>query len=151
MTKKIQPKWLTARNEKAVKNKSNVRRTHGSHSVQYRICKAETKKLIHLDKLNQLHEECDELSKLPHERPFFKAIKKLERKPKTIGWGFIKLDGTLIIDKDEILETWASFFETLYNDPSEKSDVMIDCQSKQALPMIYKSKISNNIMKMKYE
>ena len=61
----------------AINNKKAIRQKYGDSSIQYKVAKAETKKLVKRDKTNNLNNELDELSNLPPDKQFFLAMKKL--------------------------------------------------------------------------
>ena len=65
------PSWMQKDTQKAINNKKDVRKKHGDSSTQYKIAKAETKKLVKRDKINQLNDDIDEISNLPPDKQFF--------------------------------------------------------------------------------
>ena len=77
-------------------NKKDVRKKHGDSSTQYKIAKAETKKLVKRDKINQLNDDLDEISNLPPDKQFFLAMKKLKTRKRNISWGIKDEDGKLL-------------------------------------------------------
>ena len=54
----------------AINNKKDVRRKHGDRSIQYKVAKTETKKLVRLDKINHLNDALDEISNLHPDKQF---------------------------------------------------------------------------------
>ena len=104
--------------QKAINNKKDVRKKHGDSSTQYKIAKAETKKQVKRDKINQLNDDLDEISNLPLDKQFFLAMKKLKTRKRNISWGIKDEDGKILTSREEILERWAKFYEELYDDPN---------------------------------
>ena len=141
--------WLSITTKNAIKNKHKIRQQYGITCVQYRIAKAETKKLVKKDKLDNIEKECDNLSNIPPDKQFFAAVKKLKRKQKTLGWGIKKADGSLATDKDEILSTWASFYQDLYNDISSDPDYNIQCDTELEIPPILLSELDYGVKNLK--
>ena len=103
---------------KAIHNKKDVRKKYGDSSAQYKIAKAETKKLVKRDKINQLNNDLDEISNLSPDKQSFLAMKKLKTRKRNISWGIKNKDGKMLTSKEEILERWATFYEELYDDPN---------------------------------
>ena len=68
---------MTKDTEQAINNKIDVKKKHGDYSLQCKIAKAETKKLVKRDKINQLNDDLDKISNLPPDKQFFIAMKKL--------------------------------------------------------------------------
>ena len=66
-----------------------------------------------------------------------------------ISAGGIKAkDGTILIDKESILERWAEFYEDLYkDDPSTYLEP--DYSEEEAIPPILRSEVENAIKEMK--
>ena len=112
------PSWMSKGTIQAINNKKDVRKKHGDRSIQYRVAKAETKKLVKLDKFNHLNDALDEISNLPPDKQFFLAMKKLKAKRRNISWGVKDKNGKVLTSKEEILERWATFYEELYDDPN---------------------------------
>ena len=112
------PTWMSKGTIQAINNKKDVRRKHGDRSIQYRVAKTETKKLVRSDKINHLNDALDEISNLPPDKQFFLAMKKLKAKKRNISWGVKDKNGKILTSRDEILERWATFYEELYDDPN---------------------------------
>ena len=143
------PEWMTSKTKSAIENKKKIRKSHGEHSAEYKIAKAETKKLIKKDKIQSIEKECDDISKLPPNKQFYAAIKKLKQpRNRTFGWGIKAEDGSILTDKDKILEEWAKFYETLYNDSSTQHS--IDDSSELSIPSFTISEVENAIRQLKY-
>ena len=87
------PQWMQPDTRKAIENKKDVRKKHGDTSSQYKIAKAETKKLVKRDKINQLNDDLDEISNLPPDKQFFLAMKKLKTHKRNISWGIKDKNG----------------------------------------------------------
>ena len=112
------PNWMQTDTTTAINNKKAIRQKYGDSSIQYKVAKAETKKLVKRDKINNLNDELDELSNLPPDKQFFLAMKKLKTTRRNISWGIKDKNGEILTSKDDILERWALFYEELYNDPT---------------------------------
>ena len=98
------PNWMSQETKTAIQNKHKIRKKIGATSTQYRIAKAESKKLVKKDRLKQIEKNVDSLSTLPPHKQYYAALKKLKVKPKNISWGIKDPDGNLLTSKDEILE-----------------------------------------------
>lgn len=59
------PKWMSQNTKDAIENKHKVRKAKGHSSMEYRIAKSESKKLVQKNRLKQVEEELDSLSNLP--------------------------------------------------------------------------------------
>ena len=119
---------------------------HGDRSIQYRVAKAETKKLVKLDKFNHLNDALDEISNLPPDKQFFLAMKKLKAKRRNISWGVKDKNGKVLTSKEEILERWATFYEELYDDPNTSEPLLPDVEN--PIPSILKSEVTSAIDKL---
>ena len=108
------PLWIQPDTLRAIDNKKVVRKKHGETSIQYKVSKAETKKLVKRDKINQLNDNLDEISNLPPDKQFFQAMKKLKTHKRNISWGIKDKHGKILTSREEILERWAPFYEELY-------------------------------------
>ena len=118
------PKWMTENTQKAIENKKRIRNEKGTNSIEYKIIKSEVKKLVKKDKLKQIDDECDELSKLSPNQRYYEVIKKLKNKnPKQFGWGMKRSDGTITFDREEIIQEWEKFYENLYYDSPDNYNV----------------------------
>ena len=141
------PNWMSQETQTAIKNKHKIRNEIGATSTQYRIAKAESKKLVKKDRLKQIEQDVDFLSTLPPHKQYYAALKKLKAKPKNISWGIKDPDGNLLTSKDEILERWATFYEELYFDDSLAPP--IDDTLHDPISPILKSEVEYAIKNMK--
>ena len=139
--------WMTPETLKAIENKHEIRKTHGTSSPLYSIAKAESKKLVKKDKLKQIEDDLDSLSKLPPNKQYYAAIKKLKSKPKNISWGIHDKNNKIITNKTDILERWAEFYEDLYLDASDPTS--IDDSEEDQIPPILRSEIVHCISLLK--
>ena len=55
----------------AINNKKSVRSLYGESSVSYKIAKAEVKKLVKKDKINNLNNDLDQFLTLPSDKQFY--------------------------------------------------------------------------------
>ena len=140
------PSWMSNDTIQAINNKKDVRKKHGDRSIHYRVAKAETKKLVKLDKINHLNDALDETSNLPPDKQFFLAMKKLKTKKRNISWGVKDKNGKVLTSKDEILERWATFYEELYDDPNTCDPLPPDTEN--PIPSILKSEVASAIDKL---
>ena len=123
--------------KRAIDEKHKIRKKNGAKSREYKIAKAESKKLVKKDRLNQIEKDIDTFSNLPHKQ-YYAAIKWLKSKPKDISWGIKAKDGTILTDKESILERWAEFYEDLYkDDPITYFEP--DYSEEEAIPPILRS------------
>ena len=138
---------MTPETLKAIENKHEIRKTHGTSSPQYSIAKAESKKLVKKDKLKQIEDDLDSLSKLPPNKQYYAAIKKIKSKPKNISWGIHDKNNKIITNKTDIQERWAEFYEDLYLDVSDPTS--IDDSDEDQIPPILRSEIVHCISLLK--
>ena len=141
------PEWMSDETKSAIKNKHKVRQQQGSNSSQYRKAKAESKQLVKRDKMRKLETEMDLICSLPPSQQYYNVIRKLKTKPKNISWGVMDIDGTVLTDKESILERWAKFYEDLYFDNSV-ADPINDAQE-EPIPPILKSEVESAIKNIK--
>ena len=141
------PTWMHQDTIKAIHEKKAVRKIHGDSSIQYRITKAECKKLVKRDKINQINDDLDEISNLPPDKQFFQAMKKLKTHKRNISWGIKDKNGKILTSKEDILERWATFYEELYDDPNTCDP--LPTPDEHPIPPILKSEISSAINKLK--
>ena len=145
--KQNQPTWMSDNTKQAIGNKHKIRKEKGPKSTQYKIAKAESKKLVKKDKIKQIQDDIEKLSSLPPHKQYHTALKRLKTKPKNISWGIKDKNGTLLTNKDQILERWANFYEELYADDSNNSP--INDSSEDEIPAIRKNEIEAAINTMK--
>ena len=124
--------------KRAIDEKHKIRKKNGAKSREYKIAKAESKKLVKNDRLNQVEKDIGTISNLPPHKQYYAAIKRLKSKPKDISWGIKTKDGTILTDKESILERWAEFYEDLYkDDPSTYLEP--DYSEEEAIPPILRN------------
>ena len=140
------PSWMSNGTIQAINNKKDIRKKHGDRSIQYRVAKAETKKLVKIDKINHLNDALDEISNLPPDKQFFLAMKRLKTKRRNISWGVKDKNGKVLTSKDEILERWATFYEELYDDPNTCNPLPPDPGN--PIPSILQSEVASAIDKL---
>ena len=109
---------LNPHTQTAINNKKEIRKTKGHHSAQYKVAKAEVKKLVRKDKLYNINKDCDIISTLPPGKQYYQAIKRLKSTRRSTTWGIKDKNGKILTDKSDILERWADFYQELYNDPN---------------------------------
>ena len=73
------------------------------------IAKAESKRLVKKDQMNHIESSIEELNNLPPCKMYHAALKNLKAKSKAISWRIKDSKGTVLTNKDEILERWAKF------------------------------------------
>ena len=78
-----EPDWMSTATKQAIETKHRIRREKGDSSKEYKIAKAESKKLVAKDKLRQIESEIETISSLPPHKQYYAAIKKLKTSPKT--------------------------------------------------------------------
>ena len=143
----IYPTWMSQETQTAIKNKHQIRKEVGASSIQYRVAKAESKKLVKKDRMKQIEQDVDSLSTLPPHKQYYAAIKKLKAKTRNISWGIKDHDGNLLTNKDNIIERWAKFYEELYFDDSTAAS--IDDVSYDPIPPILKTEVEHAIKNLK--
>ena len=99
--------WMSAKAKEAIDTKQKIRKQNGDKSLEYKIAKAESKKLVKKDRLKQVEEDIGAISSLPPHKQYYAGIKRLKSKPKDISWGVKDSIGNILTDKENILERWA--------------------------------------------
>jgi len=140
------PSWMKNDTKSAINDKKNVRKQYGESSIPYKVAKAEVKKLVKRDKLNQLNDDLDKISNLPPDKQFFLAMKKLKTNKRNISWGIKDKNGKILTSREEILERWAVFYEELYDDPNPCDPLSAD--DELPIPSITKSEIITAINRL---
>ena len=128
------PKWMSENTEKVITEKKRIRKEKGTKSIEYKIIKSEVKKMVKKDKLKQIEDDCDELNKLPPNQKYYQIIKKIKnRNSRQFGWGIKRSDGTITMNKEEIIHEWETFYENLYHDDTN-DDSNIDTMNEPCIP-----------------
>jgi len=96
-----------------------------NYPFQYKVAKAESKKLVKRDKINRMNDDLDEIGNLPSDKQFFLAMKRLNTPKRNIIWGSKDKNGKILTSKDGILERWASFYQDLYDDQNSHNEINI--------------------------
>ena len=134
--------------KRAIDEKHKIRKKNGAKSREYKISKAEFKKLVKKDRLNQIEKDAATIYNLPPHKQYYAAIKQLKSKPKGISWGIKSTDGSILTDKESILERWSEFYEDLYkDDPSTYLEP--DYSEEENIPPILRSEVENAIKELK--
>ena len=60
-----------------------------------------------------------------------------------------KADGSISTDRDDILSTWTSFYQDLYNDLSTDPPYIVKCDGELEIPPIIMSEIDYCITNLK--
>ena len=76
-------------------------------------------------------------------------MKRHKSKKKTLGWGIKKNNGTLATEKEEILDTWATFCQQLFKDLRSDQSFNVNCENESEIPSIIMSKIDFAIKNLK--
>ena len=118
-----QKEWITQDTIEAIKMKNDIRSKLGKDAITYKLHKANVKKMCRADFEAYIDEEHRELDELAPQQKYFNTMKRLKnaRKKKQSPWSVKASDGTQLTNLVEILERWASYYETLYSghqDPS---------------------------------
>ena len=86
---------------RAIDTKHKIRKQNGDKSLEHKISKAESKKLVKKDRLKQVEKDIDAISSLPPRKQYYAAIKRLKSKPKDIiSWGIKVSNGNILTDKN---------------------------------------------------
>ena len=133
----------------AVKNKSRLQKTHGPHSNQHIISKAETKKLVKIDQLNYSDDQPAKLSSLPPYKQLFAVVQETKQKQIAKGWALRKSGGSLVTNKEGILETWAWCYENLYANLRGSVEYNIDCSCEPEIPSIFLAEVMHGVKRLK--
>ena len=140
-----EPHWMST--TKAIEAKHRIRKDKWDSSKEYKIAKAETKKLVAKDKLKQIEAEIETISNLPPHKQYYAAIRKLKAKPKNINWGIKDNDGNILTNKADILKRWANFYENLYHDNPTPTNV--EDANEVQIPPILRSEVETAINNLK--
>lgn len=57
-----QPMWMSNKTKQDIRNKHKIRKEKGPKSAEYKIAKAESKKLFKKDKIKQIQDDIEKLS-----------------------------------------------------------------------------------------
>ena len=147
LQKKSQCRWMSTKTKEAIETKHKIRKQIGDKSPEYKVAKAESKKLVRKDKLQQIEKDIDVISNLPPHKQYYAAIKRLKSKPKEISWAIKDSNGNILTDKESILERWAKFYEELYHDDPVCTNV--DDAHEDAIPIILRSEVEQAIQELK--
>ena len=113
-----QPEWMSCNSKKAIDNKHKAREAMGTSSTEYKVAKAESKKLVKKDRLNQVEKDMDTLSSLPSNKQYYTVIKKLKTKARNISWGIKSKMAAFYLTKKTFLNAGHNFTKTMYWDDS---------------------------------
>ena len=113
--------WITQDTLDSIESKNEIRKKLGKDSIMYKLHKSNVKKMCRTDLENSIEKDHKELNNLNPQQKYFRIMKKLKdgRKRKQTFWGIKDKDGIMLIDKVEILERWAAFYEELYYDAKD--------------------------------
>lgn len=78
--------WMSPQTKSSIENKHNIRKQKGDKSTEYKIAKAESKKLVRKDKLEHVEKQMDIINTLPPHKQNYATIKRLKSKLKNITW-----------------------------------------------------------------
>ena len=108
--------WISDTTRAAIQQKLETRKTHGSSSIEYKIAKANTKKLSKIHRENQIDNEHKQIGTMPYNQQYFAAVKKLKLSAtrNVKGWEMKSPTGEPLTNIHDILENWAQFYEKLY-------------------------------------
>ena len=143
------PEWLSNATIDSIKQKHETRKRFGHKSIEYKLRKANVKKMIRCGKESLIDRQHQELRNLPPNARYHQAIKrlKLARTKEVSGWGIRAADKTVLNDKSEIINRWAEFYQTLYFDDS--TDILYLPENPDAIPPILLSKLTDAIKSLK--
>ena len=139
--------WMSTKTKEAIEAKHKIRKQAGDKSAEYKAAKAESKKLVKRDRLQQIEKDIDVISNLPPHKQYYAAIKRLKSKPKEISWGIKDSNGNILTDKESVLERWAEFYEELYHDDPTGTIVNDTCED--AIPQILRTEVEKAIHELK--
>ena len=140
---------MSCNTKKAIDNKQKARKAKGTSSTEYKVAKAESKKLVKKDRLNQVEKDMDTLSSLPPNKQYYAVIKKLKTKARNISWGIKSylMSYKVLSNKEDILEHWAQFYEDLYWDDS--ASLLLDDSDEDPIPQILLGEVERAISNLK--
>ena len=138
---------MSIETKQTIASKNKCRKEKCDKSSEYKMAKAESKKLVKRDRINQVEKDLDAIANLPPHKQYYAAIKRLKSKPKDISWGIKDKSGEILNDKDSILERCEEFYEDLYHDLSP--DIDINDSEEEEIPPIIQSEVRKAIEDLK--
>ena len=112
----VDTNWITDATKNFVGEKHCIRRAHGPSSIEYRIAKANAKKLCKIDKIAYIENLHQKLHALPLTQQFYNVIKliKVSGEKRIKGWSIKSADGSILTEHNDILTRWHDFYSSLY-------------------------------------
>ena len=141
--------WITDATKQFILEKHLIRQTHGPSSLEYRIAKANAKKLCKIDKVKHIENLHKELQMLPITQQFYKVIKmiKLSGETPVRGWSIKSSDGTVLTEHSDILARWHEFYSSLY--ASDRTAFQYFMESDDPIPVITLSELRRALEMLK--
>ena len=108
--------WITQDTKDAIATKRSIRALSGIRSIEYKLAKSTVKKLCKIDKEKSIERDYAQMSQLSSNQQYFEVVKrlKLSKQKPVKGWAMKNAQNKTVHSVEEILETWASFYEKLY-------------------------------------
>ena len=122
---------------------------HGPSSIEYRIAKANAKKLCKIDKVTHIDNLHKELKALPATQQFFRVIKliKMSNERPVKGWSIKSSDGEVLTEHSDILARWHQFYSELYQ--SDREGFQYFLESDEPIPTILQSELTHALKILK--
>ena len=132
--------WISDTTRSAIQQKLETRRTYGSSSTEYKIAKANIKKLCKIDKETQIDNEHKLIGTMPYNQQYFTALKKLKLSTtrNVKGWEMKSPSGKTLTNIDDILENWAQFYENLYYSNRDSFTKYVESTNYEIPPILRK-------------
>ena len=146
----INEHWITQETKDAVAQKRSIRLNSGVKSIEYKLAKSTVKKLCKIDKEKAIERDHAKMAQLSSNQQYFEAMKhlKLSKQKPVKGWAMKDSQNNTVHTVEEILETWASFYEKLY-----KSDrttfTKIEEDPNDPIPPVTVAELESAIHKLK--
>ena len=141
--------WITQETKDAIAQKRSIRTTSGVRSIEYKLAKSTVKKLK-INKEKSIERDYAQMSQLSSNQQYFEVVKrlKLSKQKPVKGWAMKNAQNKTVHSVEEILETWASFYEKLY-----KSDrttfTMFEEDPNDSIPLVTMSELKHALNKLK--
>ena len=142
--------WITQETKDAIAEKRSTRTISGVKSIEYKLAKSTVKKLCKIDKENAIERDYAKMSQLSTNQQYFEAVKrlKLSKQRPVKGWAMKDSQNNTVYTVDEILETWASFYEKLYKS-DRTSFTKFEEDPNDPIPPVTPAELKNEIHKLK--
>ena len=110
--------WLSTNTLESINLKKEIRKTLGPDSITYHLHCNNIKRLCRIDKEKNTDKQYQLIKKKPASQQYFETIKKLkmDKKQKRKTWTMKANDGSIINERDKVVERWKKFYQGLHFD-----------------------------------